>query len=76
MIFSHVAWYIYRHDCLHLGCEFDCPLNSGCFTHDRTSLYTFTVRCWDAYGSDDTKEFKLYIEENTPPVLTGASKNS
>lgn len=68
------AWSIWRLPCQYPKCEFECPLDSGCFTYDIHPQYVFTVTCDDAYDSSVTDYFTLYIEDNSPPYLTPASK--
>ena len=71
-----IAWSIWRKPCSYPRCESLCPVDSGCFNHDITSQYEFTVICRDAYGSDVTDTFELFIDDNSPPYLTTNSKNS
>ena len=71
-----LAWSIWRKPCSYPRCESLCPVDSGCFNHDIYPTYEFTVTCRDAYDTDVTDTFELFIDDNSPPYLTVYSKNS
>jgi hypothetical protein len=70
-----LAWFIYKKQCQNTGCgyinaNFLCDEGFACLNNDLDNEYTMTIKCSDAYGSDDTETFTLKVTENQPPVFT------
>ncbi|XP_060589505.1 uncharacterized protein LOC132744742 [Ruditapes philippinarum] len=73
--FSYNSWFIYKKRCQNTGCgyinaNFLCDEGFACLNNDLDNEYTMTIKCSDAYGSDDTETFTLKVTENQPPVFT------
>jgi hypothetical protein len=69
------AWFIYKKrcqypDCGYIDASFLCDERFAYLNYDLDNEYTITVKCNDAYGSDDTETFTLKVMENQPPVFT------
>ncbi|XP_060589499.1 uncharacterized protein LOC132744737 isoform X2 [Ruditapes philippinarum] len=73
--FKSNSWFIYKKVCLYPNCgyidaSFLCDLGFACLNYDLDNEYTITIKCNDAYGSEDTETFTLKVTENQPPVFT------
>ena len=64
-----LAYSVWKKNCSSPGCGLVCE-GAGCLNYYETNEYTIELECTDAYGSSDTKNLTIVVNENESPVLT------